>query len=160
MEGDDFGVLVDEDEKIAVVGLPGIFAGVANGGGIAVAHVGERGEQVGFAAEGGFLLAMDGLDGEAGVLRIEFDLALNLGLGVAANDEKRDAGEGCSEKNEREEELGAQAETGGAVTQKVCGRAAGQEPGSELDVRHRVSRLRNNANSTNGKEVLSCRYGK
>ena len=141
MEGDDFCVFVGENEEVAIVGLPGIFAGVADGGGIAVAHIGERGEQIGFAAEGRFLLAMDGLDGEGGVLRIEFDLVLDLCLSVAANDEKSDAGERGGEKNEGEEELGAQAKIGGAMTQKVCGRAAGQEPGAELAVRHRVSRV-------------------
>ena len=143
MESDDFGTLADEDEKIAIVGLPRVFAGVADGGGVAVAHIGERGEQIGFAAQGGFLLAMNGLDGEGCVLRIEFDLALNLGLGVSANDEKREACQRGGEKNERKEEFGAQTEIGGAVTQEVCGRAAGQEPGSELVVRHRVSRVRN-----------------
>ena len=68
MQGDDFSALVDENKEIAVVGLPGVLAGVADGGGVAVAHVGERGEQIGFAAEGGFLLAVDGLDSEGGVL--------------------------------------------------------------------------------------------
>ena len=142
MEGDDFGIFVGENEKVAVVRLPGVFASVADGGGIAVAHVSEGGEEIGFAAERSFLLAMDGLDSERGVLRIEFDLALDLRLSVAANDEKRDAGERGGEKNEREEELGAQAEIRGAMTQKVCGRAAGQKPGAELVVRHRASRVR------------------
>lgn len=142
MKGDDFGIFVGENEEVAVVGLPGVFAGVADGGGIAVAHVSEGGEEIGFAAERGFLLAVDSLDREGGVLRIEFDLALDLGLSVTANDEKRDAGERGGKKNEREEELGAQAEIGGAVTQKVCGRAAGQEPGAELEIRHRTSRVR------------------
>ena len=109
MEGDDFGALVGEDEKVAVIGLPGVFAGVADGGGIAVAHVGEGGEQIGLAAEGGFLLVVDSLDGEGGVLRVEFDLMLDLGLRVAANDEKREAGEGSGKENEGEEELRAQA---------------------------------------------------
>jgi hypothetical protein len=160
VEGDDLGVFVCENEEVAIVGLPGVFAGVANGGGIAVAHIGERGEQIGFAAEGGFLLAMDGLDGEGGVLRIEFDLAFDLGLGVTANDEKSDAGESGGEKDEREEELGAQAEIGRAVTQKACGRMAGQEPGAELVVHHRASRVRKVAGSTNGKEVPMCKYEK
>src|SRR5690348_8498900 len=113
MEGDDFGIFVGENEEVAVVRLPGVFAGVADGGGIDVAHVSEGGEEIGFAAERSFLLAMDGLDRERCVLRIEFDLALDLRLGVAANDEERDAGERGGEKNEREEELGAQAEIGG-----------------------------------------------
>jgi len=142
VKGDDPGVFVGENEEVAIVGLPGIFTGVADGSGIAVTHIGERGEQIGFATEGSFLLAMNGLDGEGSVLRIEFDLALDLGLCVAANDEKRDAGERGREKNEGEEELGAQAEIGRAVTQKVCGRAAGQEPCAELVVRHRASRVR------------------
>ncbi len=145
VEGDDFCVLVCEDEKIAVVGLPGIFAGVADGGGIAVAHVGERGEQIGFAAEGGFLLAMDSLDSERGVLRIEFDLVLDLGLRVAANDEESKAGECGGEEDEGKEELGAQAEIDWAVAQDVCDSAAGQEPGAELGERHRASRLRKRA---------------
>jgi len=105
VEGDDFRVLVCEDEKIAVVGLPRIFAGVADGGGIAVAHVGERGEQIGFAAEGGFLLAMDSLDSERGVLRIEFDLVLDLGLRVAANDEESKAGERGGQEDEGKRSL-------------------------------------------------------
>ena len=142
VERDDFGVFVGEDEEVAIVGLPGILAGVTDGSWIAVAHVGKRGEEIGFAAKGGFLLPMNGLDGEGGVLRIEFNLALDLRLSVAANDEKRDAGERGGEKNEREEELGAQAEIGCAMTQKVCGRAAGQEPGAELVIRHRTSRVR------------------
>jgi hypothetical protein len=158
MEGDDFGVFVGKDEEVAVVGLPGVFAGVPDGGGIAVAHVCKRGEQIGFAAERGFLLAMDSLDGECGVLRIEFDLVLDLGLRVAANDEKRDAGECRGEKNERKEELGAKAEIAGAVTQKVCDRAAGQEPGAELVVRHRASRVRGEAVSRNGIVVPISRY--
>src|SRR5205807_9169048 len=33
VEGDDLCVLVCDDEKIAVVGLPGVFTGVADGGG-------------------------------------------------------------------------------------------------------------------------------
>ena len=68
MECDDLGVLVGEDEEVAIVGLPGVLAGVPDGGGISVAHVGEGGKQIGFAAEGSSLLAMDGLDGEGGVL--------------------------------------------------------------------------------------------
>ncbi len=145
MEGDDFRVLVCEDEEIAVVGLPGVFAGVSDSGGIAVAHVGERGEQIGFAAEGGFLLAMDSLDSERGVLRIEFDLVLDLGLRVAANDEESKAGECGGEEDEGKEELGAQAEIDWAVAQDVCDSAAGQEPGAELGERHRASRLRKRA---------------
>ena len=72
----------------------------------------------------------------------------------------REAGERGGEKNEGEKELGAQAEIGGAMTQKVCGRAAGEKPGSELAVRHRASRVRNRACSTNGKEVPMRGYGK
>ena len=63
-------------------------------------------------------------------MRIEFDLALNLGLRVAANDEEGDAGESGGEKNEGKEKLGAQAETTRTVPQKICDRAAGQEPGT------------------------------
>lgn len=103
---------------------------------------------------------MDGLDSEGGVLRIELDLVFDLCLGVAANDEKSDAGERGGKENEREEELGAQAKIRRAMPQKVCGRAAGQEPGAELAVRHRASRVRKGVGGTNGKEVPLCRYGK
>ena len=85
---------------------------------------------------------MDGLDGEGGVLRVEFDLALDLGLRIAADNEEREASERGGEKDEGKEELGAQAQIDWAVTQKVCDRAAGQEPGAELGERHRASRLR------------------
>jgi len=117
----------------------------SDSGGVAVAHVGERGEQIGFAAEGCFLLAMDSLDSERGVLRIEFDLVLDLGLRVAANDEESKAGERGGEEDEGKEELGAQAEIDWAVAQDVCDSAAGQEPGAELGERHRASRLRKRA---------------
>jgi len=85
---------------------------------------------------------MDSLHGEGGVLRIEFDLVLDLGLRVAADDEKGEAGEGGGEKNERKEKLGTQTKIDGAVTQDVCDRAAGQEPGAELGEGHRATRLR------------------
>ena len=85
-----------------------------------------------------FLMAMDGLVGMGGVLRILFDLAVVLGLRVAADDEKREAGERRGEEDDGEEELGAQAEIAGAVTQDVCDRAAGKEPGAELQVVRRA----------------------
>src|SRR5580700_7058392 len=158
MERNDFCIFVCKDEKTAVIRLPGVFAGVANGGGIAVTHVGERGEQIGLAAKRGFLLAVDGLDSEGGVLRVAFDLEFDLCLRVAAYDEKGNAGESGGEKDEGKEELGAQAEIGGAVTQEVCDRAAGQEPGAELVVRHRASRVRNERMSENGTIVPISRY--
>ena len=159
MQGDDFGVTVNKDEEVAIVGAPGVFAGVADRGGISVAHVSERGEEIGFAAERSFLLAMDGLDSESGVLRIKFDLALDLGLGVATDDEESEAGEGGGEKDEGEEKLRAKAQAAGALTQEVCGRAAGEEPGAEPDIRHRASRVRKVADSINGTEVPILRYG-
>ena len=142
MERDDLCGFADEDKKIAVVGLPGIFAGVADGRGVAIAHVGERGKQIGFAAERSQLLAMDCLDGEGGVLRVEFDLALNLGLSVAANDEESKTGEGGGEKDEGKEKLGAETKVTGTAAQEVCDRTAGEKPGAELGIRHRASRVR------------------
>ena len=96
---------------------------------------------------------MNGLDGEGSVLRVEFDLVLYLGLRVATDDKKSEAGERGGEEDEGEEELGAQAEIGGAVTQDVCDRAAGQKPGAEFVVRHRASRVRGEAFRTNGSVV-------
>ena len=83
---------------------------------------------------------------------------LNLGLGVAADDEKSDAGEGGSEENEGEEELGAQAEIGWAMRQEVCDRAAGQEPVAELDKCHKAYRVGKWVGSGNGSEVPFAEY--
>jgi len=76
-----------------------------------------------------------------------------LALRRSANDEESEAGKRGGEKYKGKEELGTQAKIAGAVTQKVCDRAAGQEPGAELVVRHRASRLRKEGISTNGPEV-------
>lgn len=101
---------------------------------------------------------MDGLNGEGGVLRIKFDLAFDLSLGVAADNQKGDAGERGGEKDEGEEEFGAQTKVAGAVTQKACGRAAGEDSGAEAGKGHRASRLRKAAGSTNGTEVPIIEY--
>jgi hypothetical protein len=44
------------------------------------------------------------------------------------------------------------------VTQKVCDRAAGQEPGAELGIRHRASRLPAEAMRQNGAVVPFAQY--
>jgi len=82
----------------------------------------------------------------------------DLSLRVAANDEKGEAGERGGEKDEGKEELGAEAQGACAVTQKVCDRETGEVPGAELSIRHRASRVRKAAASTNGTEVLFSRY--
>ena len=84
---------------------------------------------------------------------------LNLSLGVAADDEERDAGEGGSEEDEGKEELCAQTEIGCAMRQDVCDRAAGQEPVAELGKCHKANRLRKSVVSRNGTEVPFAQYG-
>lgn len=84
---------------------------------------------------------------------------LNLSLGIAANDEERDAGEGGGEEYEGEEEFRTQTEIGWAMRQKIRGKAAGQEPVTELDKCHKANRLRNRVVSRNGTEVPFAQYG-
>jgi len=53
----DFAVTVGEGEEVAVLGLPGILAGVPDGGVVAIAKKGQGCEEFGFSAKGHVLLA-------------------------------------------------------------------------------------------------------
>ena len=84
---------------------------------------------------------------------------LNLSLSVTAYHEESDAGEGGGEENEGKEEFRTQTEIGWAMRQKIRGKAAGQEPVTELGKCHKANRLRKRLVSRNGTEVPFAQYG-
>jgi len=97
-----------------------------DGGGVAVAHHGEGGEEVGAAAERELPLVFDELEERAGVAGVLFNVLLRLGGGVVANGKEGSASDGGSEQDEEEKELRAQAEFGQRVPAQMGERVGGK----------------------------------
>jgi len=88
LQSGDFAVTVGEGEEVTVLGLPGIFARIADGGGVAVAKKGECCEEFGFSAERHVLLPGHYLEGEKGVLGVLAELAFGANFNKLADSEE------------------------------------------------------------------------
>lgn len=123
MQGGNHAILVRQNEEVAVFGLPRITACIFDGSGVPTAHEGHGGEEIGFAAERGLLLILDGLQGEGSIPGVLLNVLLRLRLGVASNNEEGGAGERGGEKHKGKDELGAEAQAFLPSAKKVGERA-------------------------------------
>lgn len=111
---------VGHEEKIAILGLPGVFAGVGNGGGVAVAQCSKRGEKLSFVAERDFVLMLHDLESKDGAAGLLGHLFIDLLTDFVADDEQRDAHQERGDDDERKKELGAELEVGGGLIDVVA----------------------------------------
>ena len=106
MQIDNLPVLVQQNKQVAVVGLPGVFAGVLDGFGIAVPHGYQGGQQVCLATQRQLLLPMHNLKSQYGFAGVLLDLLFCPSLSVVAHNEESGAGKPGGEQYEGKKKFG------------------------------------------------------